>query len=58
MFLTIQPWPLMFKSPVAYTDPQELRAELPDEERPIDDYGRPLDDEEDAFEDDPTESAQ
>jgi hypothetical protein len=44
--LTVAAWPTVFMSPVAYTDPQLIVAELPPE-----DYGRSPEDDEGAFED-------
>ncbi|HEY3740125.1 MAG TPA: toll/interleukin-1 receptor domain-containing protein [Bryobacteraceae bacterium] len=54
--LTVQPWPILFQSPVAYTDPQEIKrlADLAETES-ADDYGRELDADE-PLEDDPEES--
>jgi len=42
--------PLMFKSPVSYTDPQMLRRS-PEEAEPVDDYGREMSGEDDPFSD-------
>jgi hypothetical protein len=53
--LTIPPTPLLFCSPVSYTDPQLLRFSEDDET--ADDYGRDSRDE-DAFEDDPEGGAE
>lgn len=50
--LSIPPTPLLFCSPVSYTDPQLLRFSEDDET--ADDYGQDSH-EDDAFEDDPTE---
>jgi len=54
--LSLQPWPILFQSPVAYTDPQ-LIAKLPDDgdAHVADDYGRELDADE-PLEDDPEET--
>jgi len=53
--LTIPPMPVLFCSPVSYTDPQLLRFSEDDET--ADDYGRDSRDE-DAFEDDPEGGAE
>jgi hypothetical protein len=50
--LSIPPTPLVFCSPVSYTDPQLLK--FSENEEIIDDYGRNSRDE-DAFEDDASE---
>ena len=44
--LTVATWPVVFKSPVAYTDPQLIDTELT-----VDDYGRSPEEGEDPFED-------
>jgi hypothetical protein len=53
--LTIPPMPVLFCSPVSYTDPQLLRFSEDDEI--ANDYGRDTGDE-DAFEDDPEGGAE
>ncbi len=50
--LTIAPTPLLFSSPVSYTDPQLLKPA--DDDEPADDYGRDSRDD-DVFEDEPEE---
>jgi hypothetical protein len=50
--LSVQASPISFQSPVAYTDPQELRGLTAEPDRP-DDYGHDLDTDDDPFEDDP-----
>ena len=50
VFAKVASWPLMFNSPVSYTDPQILRKG-PEDVEPADDYGRDRSDEDEPFTD-------